>query len=62
MRRALKVLTLTAVVAVIYAPALAHADGYVSPWVARNGGTNFSDFDNGRAGFGVNAGSLWARA
>jgi Outer membrane protein beta-barrel domain len=58
MRRALKVLTLTAAVAVIYAPALAHAEGYVSPWVAANAGTNFRDFDNGRAGFGVNAGSM----
>jgi hypothetical protein len=58
MRRALKVLTLTAAVAVIYAPALAHAEGYVSPWVAANAGTKFNDFDNGRAGFGVNAGSM----
>ena len=58
MRHALKVLTLTAAVAVIYAPAVAHAEGYVSPWVAANAGTGFGDFDNGRAGFGVNAGAM----
>ena len=58
MRRALKVFTLTAVIAVVCAPALAHAEGYVSPWVAANAGTRFGDFDNGRAGFGVNAGGM----
>jgi hypothetical protein len=58
MRRALKVFTLTAAIAVVCAPALAHAEGYVSPWVAANGGTRFGDFDNGRAGFGVNAGGM----
>jgi len=39
-------------------PALAHAEGYVSPWVAANAGTRFGDFDNGRAGFGVDAGGM----
>jgi hypothetical protein len=58
MRRALKVLTLTAAVAVIFAPALAQAEGYVNPWVAANGGIPFGDFDNGRAGFGLNAGGM----
>jgi opacity protein-like surface antigen len=58
MRRALKVFTLTAAIAVVCAPALAHAEGYVSPWVAANAGTRFGDFDNGRAGFGVNAGGM----
>jgi hypothetical protein len=59
MRRALKVFTLTAAIAVVCAPALAHAEGYVSPWVAANAGsTRFSDIDNGRAGFGVNAGGM----
>jgi opacity protein-like surface antigen len=58
MRRALKVFTLTAAIAAVCAPALAHAEGYVSPWVAANAGTRFGDFDNGRAGFGVNAGGM----
>jgi hypothetical protein len=59
MRRALKVLTLIAAVAVISAPALAQAEGYVSPWVAANaGGTRLTDFDNGRTAFGVNAGGM----
>jgi hypothetical protein len=58
MRRPLKVLILTAALAVIYAPAPAYAEGYVSPWVSANAGTRFGDFDNGRAGFGVNAGGM----
>ncbi len=58
MRRVLKVLILTAALAVTLAPALAHAEGYVSPWVAANAGTRFGDFDNGRAGFGVDAGGM----
>jgi hypothetical protein len=62
MRRALKVFTLSAAIAVVCAPALARAEGYVSPWVAANAGTRFGDFDNGRAGFGVNAGGMGAGA
>jgi len=58
MRRVLKFLILTAALAVTLAPALAHAEGYVSPWVAANAGTRFGDFDNGRAGFGVDAGGM----
>jgi hypothetical protein len=58
MRRPVKVLILTAALAVIYAPAPAYAEGYVSPWVSANAGTRFGDFDNGRAGFGVNAGGM----
>src|SRR5438552_10387417 len=58
MRRVLKFLVLTAALAVVCAPAAAHAEGYVSPWVAANAGTRFGDFDNGRAGFGVNAGGM----
>jgi len=58
MRRALKGFTRIAAIAVVCAPALAHADGYVSPWVAANAGTRFGDFDNGRVGFGVNAGGM----
>ena len=48
MRRALKGFVLTAVIAVVGAPALAQAEGYVSPWVAANAGTGLRDFDNGR--------------
>ena len=58
MQRALKGFILTATLAVVCAPALAHAEGYVSPWVAANAGTRFGDFDNGRIGFGVNAGGM----
>lgn len=58
MRRVLKCLTLTGAFALALAPALAHAEGYVSPWVAANAGSRFGDFDNGRAGFGVNAGGM----
>jgi opacity protein-like surface antigen len=58
MNRTLKVLILTAAVAVVNAPALAHAEGYVSPWVAANAGTRFGEFGNSRAGFGVNAGRM----
>ncbi len=58
MRRVLKFLILTAALAVTLVPALAHAEGYVSPWVAANAGTRFGDFDNGRAGFGVDAGGM----
>src|SRR5919199_1576637 len=57
MRRALKAAVLAATVAVVSAPALAHAEGYISPWVSANAG---SSFDNGRAGFGVNAGGMGA--
>src|SRR5437667_12640867 len=58
MRRALKVFTLSAFIAAVWAPASAHAEGYVSPWGAANAGTRFGDFDNGRAGFGVDAGGM----
>ncbi len=36
MRRALKVFVAMATAALIWAPAQARADGYVSPWVAAN--------------------------
>jgi opacity protein-like surface antigen len=54
MRGAIKVLVLTAAVALLATPN-AFADGYVSPW----GGVNFgagSSIDNGRGAFGVDAG------
>jgi len=39
------------------APAVAHAEGYVSPWASAQAG---SSFNNGRAGFGVDAGGMGA--
>jgi hypothetical protein len=57
MRRALKAAVLAAAVAMASAPALAHAEGYISPWVSANAG---SSWDNGRAGFGLNAGGMGA--
>ncbi len=57
MRRVLKVLLVTAAVALISAPMTARADGYVSPWI----GTQFgSNWNNGRAGFGFDAGYMGA--
>jgi hypothetical protein len=53
----MKALIVAAAVAAISAPSVARADGCVSPWVSANGG---SGFDNGRAGFGVNAGAMGA--
>ena len=61
MRRSLKVFVAMATAALIWAPAQARADGYVSPWVAANSGAGFESgnvFDNGRAGFGVTAGAM----
>ncbi len=57
MRRVLRFFVVTAVAALILAPAQARAEGYVSPWVAANSGTGF---DNGRAGFGLQAGAMGA--
>jgi len=60
MRGAIKALIVASAVAVASAPAVARADGYVSPWVAANAGQNVSNLDNGTAGFGVNAGAMGA--
>jgi len=64
MRSELKVCVVLATVALIWAPARARADGYVSPWVSANAGAGFSNgninFENGRAGFGLNAGAMGA--
>jgi len=64
MRGALKGFAVLATVCLICAPAQARAEGYISPWVAANAGTGFSNgnvnFDNGRAGLGVNAGWMGA--
>ncbi len=57
MRRTLKVLILTAVAAAVLAPTAARAEGYVSPWAGVNFG---SSVDNGRSGFGVDAGAMGA--
>ena len=61
MRRVMKGFVAMATAALIWAPAQARADGYVSPWVAANSGAGFESgnvFDNGRAGFGVSAGAM----
>jgi hypothetical protein len=59
MRRVLKAFILTAAVAVIAAPTPARAEGYVTPWVGANWGSG-NNIDNGRAGFGINAGGMGA--
>jgi opacity protein-like surface antigen len=59
MGRVIKLLLLAAVVAVISAPALARADGFVTPWV----GGEFSKGDHpdsGRGAFGASAGYMGA--
>jgi hypothetical protein len=66
MRSVLKVLVASAAVAAISTPAIARAEGYVSPWAAvQFGGTIDTDtvranVDRGRAGFGVSAGGMGA--
>jgi opacity protein-like surface antigen len=46
-----------AAVALVAAPSQARAEGFVTPWVGANWG---SDINNGRAAFGVNAGGMGA--
>jgi Outer membrane protein beta-barrel domain len=64
MRRAVKVLILTAAATLVLSPAQARAEGYISPWVATNAGTGFDgnnlgrSFDNGRAGIGTQVGAM----
>ena len=64
MRRAVKVLILTAAAALALSPVQARAEGYISPWVAANAGTGFNgnnlgrSFDNGRAGIGTQVGAM----
>src|SRR5262245_58784738 len=62
MRRALKLCVAATVVALMWAPAQAHAEGYVNPWIAANASAGLSnaniDFDNGKTGFGINAGGM----
>ncbi len=57
MRRAIKRLVIAATAAVVSAPAAARAEGYVNPWAGVQFG---SRVDNGRGGFGVNAGGTGA--
>ena len=57
MRRAIKALVLTGVLAVLWAPTQARADGYVSPWAGVNFG---NDQAEGDWAFGVNAGAMGA--
>jgi opacity protein-like surface antigen len=57
MRGVWRVAVAAAATAIIWAPVQARADGYVSPWV----GTQFgSDIDHGRTAFGVTAGGMGA--
>ena len=64
MRSMLKVLIASGVIAAIWAPAPARAEGYVSPWAAVQFGGKIdnirADVDRGRAGFGVTAGGMGA--
>ena len=53
MRRVFTAVIVLATAALVLAPAQARAEGYLSPWVAANAGSSFS---NGRAGFGTQAG------
>src|SRR5262249_5709161 len=57
MRCVIRALIVAAAAAAISAPSAARADGFVSPWVSANAGSNF---DTGRAGFGVNGGWMGA--
>jgi hypothetical protein len=57
MRKALNAFVLAAAIGLIVAPAPARAEGYVTPWVGANWG---SDLTNGRASFGVTAGGMGA--
>jgi opacity protein-like surface antigen len=59
MRRALKLLIITAAVGLVAAPIQARAEGFVTPWVGANWGSGLN-IDNGRAAFGVNAGAMGA--
>jgi hypothetical protein len=47
----------TAALAFVLAPAVAHAEGYFSPWASTQAG---SSFNNGRAGLGFDAGGMGA--
>jgi len=57
MQRVLKALFLSATIATVSAPTLAHADGFISPFVGANFG---SESANGRANFGADIGWMGA--
>ena len=57
MQRMLKALILSATIAMVSAPTLAHADGYISPFIGTNLGNNSG---NGRANFGADVGWMGA--
>jgi hypothetical protein len=57
MRAAFKGLIMAATLALVLAPAAAHAEGYAAGWVSANAG---SSFNNGRAGFGFDIGGMGA--
>jgi hypothetical protein len=57
MRGLLKAIVLSATTALVCAPSVARADGFINPWAGVNFGSNIS---NSRAGFGVNAGGMGA--
>lgn len=57
MRGFIKAIVLSATTALVCAPSVARADGYVNPWAGVNFG---SDIDNGRGGFGASAGWMGA--
>jgi len=57
MRGFIKACVLSATAALVCAPAVARAEGYVNPWAGVNFG---SELSNGRSGFGVNAGGMGA--
>ena len=59
MRGLFKAIVLSATTALVCAPSVARADGFVNPWAGVNFGSNIS---NSRAGFGVNAGGMGAGA
>ena len=59
MRGLFKAIVLSATTALVCAPSVARADGFVNPWAGVNFGSNIS---NSRGGFGVNAGGMGAGA
>src|SRR5436309_1108886 len=59
MRRVLTGIIAVATIALVLAPSPARAEGYFSPWVAANAGSN-TNFNSGRAGFGAQAGAMGA--
>ena len=60
MRGALKILVAaTAAIALGAGTSYAQGEGYISPWIAANTSSGFTNYDAGWAGFGVDAGGMW---